>query len=407
MYSLLKGLRIVEGASFIAAPSCGLHLLQLGAEVIRFDMIGGGPDFHRWPRAESGASFYWEGLNKGKKSIAIDLARPEGRELALRLATAPGENAGIFLTNYPAQGFLAHEKLAALRADMITVRVMGWADGATAVDYTVNCAVGLPLMTGPSDFAEPVNHVLPAWDLLAGASAAYALLAAERFRRETGRGQEVRLPLGDLAMATVGHLGQIAEVSASGADRPRMGNELFGAFGRDFLTRDGERVMTVAITARQWTGLLKALELTEEVAALEAELGVSFASDEGLRFVHRHQLFPRIEAAVARRNLAEIAPRFNSLDVCWGTYRTLKAALAGDPRFSPQNPVFAEVQHPSGHRYPTPGSAASFMASSRGTPTRAPRLGEHTSEILSEVLGLSDAEIGRLHDARLVAGDQT
>jgi 2-methylfumaryl-CoA isomerase len=89
MYSLLKGLRIVEGASFIAAPSCGLHLLQLGADVIRFDTIGGGPDFTRWPRAESGASFYWEGLNKGKKSIALDLSRPEGRELALAIATAP------------------------------------------------------------------------------------------------------------------------------------------------------------------------------------------------------------------------------------------------------------------------------------------------------------------------------
>ena len=107
MYKLLQGLRVVEGASFIAAPSCGLHLLQMGAEVIRFDNIGGGPDFRRWPLSDSGASLYWEGLNKGKKSVAIDLSKPEGRELAVRLATAPGESAGIFLTNYPAAGFLA------------------------------------------------------------------------------------------------------------------------------------------------------------------------------------------------------------------------------------------------------------------------------------------------------------
>ena len=76
------------------APSCGLHLAQLGAEVIRIDPIGGGPDFHRWPLTPEGASLYWEGLNKGKKSIAIDLARPEGRELAQRLATAPGDGGG-------------------------------------------------------------------------------------------------------------------------------------------------------------------------------------------------------------------------------------------------------------------------------------------------------------------------
>jgi 2-methylfumaryl-CoA isomerase len=403
MYQLLQGLRIIEGASFIAAPSCGLHLLQLGAEVIRFDSIGGGPDFARWPQAASGASFYWEGLNKGKKSIALDLSRPEGRELALRIATAPGDNAGIFLTNFPVGGFLAHEKLAALRPDMITVRVMGWADGATAVDYTVNAMIGVPSMTGPADQTEPVNHVLPAWDLLAGATAAYSLLAAERFRRETGKGQEVRLPLGDVAMAAIGHLGQVAEVLATGADRPRMGNELFGAFGRDFLTRDGERIMVIAITPRQWTNLLKALGITEAVAAIEKELGVSFARDEGMRFQHRYRLFPLAEAAIAARTLAEIGPQFDALEMCWSRYQPMSQAVTSDPRFT-HNPVFSSVAHPSGHTYPTPGTAASFLGFERGIPTRAPRLGEHTDQVLAEVLGLSSGKIGKLHDNGLVAG---
>jgi len=129
MYSHLHGLRIVEGASFIAAPSCGLYLAQLGATVIRFDQIGGGPDYRRWPLDAAGRSLYWEGLNKGKKSIAIDLRQPRGRELAVRLATAPGPGGGIFLTNYPAGGFLSHENLLRHRSDQITVRVMGWADG--------------------------------------------------------------------------------------------------------------------------------------------------------------------------------------------------------------------------------------------------------------------------------------
>jgi 2-methylfumaryl-CoA isomerase len=404
MYQLLTGLRIVEGASFIAAPSCGLHLLQLGAEVIRFDMIGGGPDFHRWPRSANGASFYWEGLNKGKKSIALDLSRPEGRELAVALATAPGENGGIFLTNFPAGGFLSHERLAARRRDLISVRVMGWPDGTTAVDYTVNCAIGVPAMTGPAESSAPVNHVLPAWDLLAGATAAFSLLAAERHRRATGEGQEVRVPLGDVAMATLGHLGQIAEVTAADADRPRMGNELFGAFGRDFLTRDGRRAMIVAITPRQWTGLLKALGIAEAMAALETELGVSFARDEGLRFVHRHRLFPFVEAAVARLDLPALGAALDANDVCWGPYRTLHEALRDDPRLSPENPVFAHVAHPSGPGYATPGSAASFMQSARGAPQPAPRLGEHTDAVLAEVLGLPGHEIARLHDAGLVAG---
>jgi 2-methylfumaryl-CoA isomerase len=403
MYELLKGLRVVEGASFVAAPSCCLHLAQLGAEVIRFDAIGGGPDYHRWPRADNGASFYWEGLNKGKRSVALDLSRPEGRELALRLATAPGENAGLFVTNYPATGFLAHERLAARRADMISVRVMGWADGTNAVDYTINSAIGLPALTGPADSTDPVNHVLPAWDLLTGASAAYALLAAERNRRITGKGGEIRMPLGDVAMATLGHLGQIAEVSATGTDRARMGNTLFGSFGRDFLTRDGKRVMIIAITARQWSGLLKALAIGGAVAALEAELGVSFARDDGLRFTHRFRLFPLVEAAVAQRTRAELAAVFEANDVCWGPYRTVKEALAEDPRLSVANPLFAEVEHPSGQRYLTPGSPASVVQSPRAPAQRAPRLGEHTDEVLSSILALSDGEIARLHDQGLVA----
>ena len=185
-YALLDGMRVVEASAFVAGPTCGLYLLQMGAEVIRVDPIGGGPDFRRWPLSPTtGASLYWEGLNKGKKSVAIDLGRPEGRELAQRLAAAPGEGRGLFVTNYPVAGFLAHERLARLRSDLISLRVMGWADGRPAVDYTVNAAVGVPYMTGPEQTEAPINHVLPAWDLLTGAYAAFALVAAES-RRTTG-----------------------------------------------------------------------------------------------------------------------------------------------------------------------------------------------------------------------------
>src|SRR5258706_10014201 len=100
MYQLLKGMRVVECASFIAAPSCGLHLLQMGAKVIRIDPIGGGPDFHRWPLAADGSSLYWEGLNKGKFSVSIDFGSPEGRALVSQLVCAPGENGGLFVTNF-------------------------------------------------------------------------------------------------------------------------------------------------------------------------------------------------------------------------------------------------------------------------------------------------------------------
>lgn len=402
MYELLKGLRVVEGAAFIAGPSCGLHLAQMGAEVIRFDAIGGGPDYRRWPVAPSGDSLYWEGLNKGKKSVAIDLGRPEGRELAVALATAPGENAGLFLTNYPVKGFLSHEALAAKRADIITVRVMGWADGSPAVDYTINAAVGVPQMTGPADDERPVNHVLPAWDLLGGAYAAFAMTSALLRRRISGKGAEIRVPLSDLAASSLSHLGSVAEVLSAG-DRPRMGNDLFGAFGRDFVTADGKRLIVVAITPRQWSGLLKTLDLSDAVSAIEAELGTSFAKDEGSRFTHRARLFPLFEAAFATRTAEALKPAFDAGGVTWGEYQTLHQAVTTDARLFTANPLFETLTHPSGLSYPTSGPAGTLANEARGSVAAAPKLGQHTDEVLAAVLGLDSGAIGRLHDEGLVA----
>jgi 2-methylfumaryl-CoA isomerase len=399
----LDGLRIVEGASFIAAPICGLHLQQLGAEVIRVDPIGGGFDYRRWPLSPGGDSFYWEGLNKGKKSVAIDLSRKEGRDLLVRLATAPNGD-GIFITNYPPQSFLSHSNLMAHRQDMITVRVTGWANGRSALDYTVNCAVGMPFMTGPENlYDEPANHALPAWDLLAGANGAFSLLAAERYRSRTGIGQEITVPLGEIAIATLGHLGQIAEVAASGVSRPRSGNDIFGAFGRDFQTADEKRVMIAAITPKQWKNLVTALGIAQQIEALESATAVSFATDEGNRFRHRHELNQIVECAVAQRRFSELAASFDQACVCWGAYNTLQQALENDPLFSSANPLLTKVEHPSGYRYLTPGRGVDLSGFARQPPGRAPKLGENTDDVLANFLELSNTQISHLHDQRIVA----
>ena len=403
MYDLLKGLRVVEGSAFIAGPTCGLYLAQRGAEVIRFDNIAGGPDFRRWPLSENGSSFYWEGLNKAKKSVALDLSRPQGRELAQRLAAAPGEAGGLFVTNFPVEGFLAYERLKALRDDLICVRVMGWADGGPGVDYTINAAVGVPQMTGPADDDRPVNHVLPAWDLLTGAYAAFTLVSALLDRRASGRGREIRIPLSDIAAATLANMGMTAEAALDGHQRARHGNDLYGAFGRDFVTRDGRRIMLVAITPRQWKGVLTVLGIAEPVAALEAELACDFAADEGQRFAHRGRLFPLFEQAFAARDLPELAAVFDADGVCWGPYQPLEEAMT-DPRLFAGNPIFSDLTHPSGQTYPAAGAAATIPQDTRAPARPAARLGQHTDEVLAEVLGMSGAEIARLHDAGIVAG---
>jgi len=149
MTGILEGMRVVEGSAFVAAPLGGMTLAQLGADVIRFDPIGGGLDRNRWPVTEEGKSLFWAGMNKGKRSVQLDLSSPAGQELATALITAPGEESGLFLTNFPARGWLDYEALQGGREDLIMVSINGNHDGTSAVDYTVNPATGFPWATGP------------------------------------------------------------------------------------------------------------------------------------------------------------------------------------------------------------------------------------------------------------------
>ncbi len=400
MYALLTGLTVIEASSFVASPTAGLYLAQMGAEVIRIDQIAGGPDFRRWPHAENGASLYWENLNRAKKSVAIDLSRPEGRELMQALAVSSGQ----FLTNFPVDGFLSHAGLAAQRPDLITIRIMGQANGGPALDYTVNAAVGIPYLTGPASLGDtPVNHVLPAWDLLTGAYAAFALMTALHHRKATGVGGEIRIPLADVAIASLANLGMVAEIAGAGQERQRLGNTVYGAFGRDFTTADGQRLMIMAITPRQWRGLVRVLDIADAVAAIETTRNTCFDHDEGLRYTHRDALFPLVETRVSQRNTRDLTTAFAANGCCFATYQTLGDAVS-DPDLVAGNPIFAIVAgNISTLSYPAAGAMATIPAQHRQPARPAPRLGADTDAVLERLLGLSPATIGSLHDKGLVA----
>jgi 2-methylfumaryl-CoA isomerase len=399
---VLAGLRVVEGSAFVAAPLGGMTLAQLGADVIRFDPIGGGLDYGRWPLApDDRTSLFWAGLNKGKRSIAVDFRSPEGRELLTELITQPGEDRGLFSTNFPARGWLDYDALRKRRADLIMINLTGRRDGGSEVDYTINPQTGLPFMTGGTD-GSPVNHVLPAWDLIAGQMLAVGLLAAERHRRLHGEGQLVKLALKDVALAALGHLGMLAEVMLKGEDRPRYGNYLFGAFGRDFETQDGKRVMVVGLTRQQWSGLVEATGLAGAFDALGRRMALDLG-DEGNRFIARDEIASLLAEWVAARQFDEIARVFKEHRVSWGPYRKLSETLAVDPDCSTDNPMFEELSQPGAGAFLVPGSPFEFGAIPRTPASRAPMLGEHTDEILLDILGLSSSEIGRLHDDGIVA----
>ena len=395
----LAGLRIVEVSAFIAAPLGGMTLAQLGAEVIRIDPLGGNIDHTRWPLAPSGNSIYWASLNKGKKSVTLALDTPEGQELARAIMCAPGAGGGTVLTNLPAKGWMSFEALSRHDPELIMMRLVGNFDGSPAMDYTVNCASGFPIATGINK--DPVNHVLPAWDVAAGLYLCVGLLAAERARRLDGRGQEVVLALSDVMLATVANLGYVADVQINGASREPLGNDLYGAFGRPFATADQREVMLVAISNRQWKAITRATGLADRLAMIGPLMNVDLATEGGL-FAARHAIAAVLAPWFAARTVAQIKEIFDGSGVLWGLYQDFRQLVEDDPRCSLANPMFGEVDQPGIGRILSARVPLAFARNMAPPPSTAPLLGADTARVLEKTVGLSPGDIRRLRERRVI-----
>jgi 2-methylfumaryl-CoA isomerase len=401
----LAGLRVIEVSSFVAAPLGGMTLAQLGAEVIRIDPPGGAPDTTRWPLAPNGESLYWAGLNKGKRSVTLDLRSPGGQRAVAELIASSGPDGGIVLTNagYP---WLSYDALRDARPDLIHLHITGRHDGSPAVDYTVNAGVGFPLVTGDEATAGPVNHVLPAWDVACGLYAAIGILAAERHRRRTGTGRAITLALADVALAVTGHLGFLAEGQLSAGiprgskvppggtpdpagpypaqGRPRIGNHLYGGFARDFRTRSGDSVLVVTLTARHFADLARVTGRTEALTAVEQALGADFARDSD-RYAHREVIAALLAPWFAGHPTDEVTSALAGTSVLWERYRTF-ADLAADPE-TRANPLVSLLDQPGIGQILATGSPLA-QAGTPQAPVPAPVLGADTQAILREIPGI-------------------
>ncbi|MQA86296.1 MAG: 2-methylfumaryl-CoA isomerase [Streptosporangiales bacterium] len=398
----LAGLRIVEVSTYVAAPLGGMTLAQLGAEVIRVDPLGGAPDTRRWPLAPSGTSLYWSGLNKGKRSVVVDFRSERGQDLVAGLVERSGPDGGILLTNAVGRPWLDHESMRRRRPDLISLQVRGHRDGRAAIDYTVNAAVGFPLVTGPREQAGPVNHVLPAFDVACGLYSALGLLAAERTRRATGQGQQVSIALQDVALALAGNLGFLAEAEVNGERRARDGNYLYGAFGRDFTTGDGRHVMVVPLTTRHWRELLEVTGLTGVMAEVEKALGADFSTDDD-RFRFREVIAGLLQRWFDDRELVEVERVLGGTSLPWSRYREFADVVGPGRSELLANPMVEEIDQPGVGRHLAPGSPLAF-AGSEATVARAPVLGEHTEQVLRDVLALEPAEIAGLRHDGVIEG---
>jgi 2-methylfumaryl-CoA isomerase len=392
----LSGLTVVELSSFVAAPLCGMTLGQLGAQVIRIDPIGGASDVERWPLAAGGTSIYWTGLNKGKRSVTVDLRSAEGQELVQRLIV---EGDGIVVTNAVGLSWLSHELLAAKRPDVIHVQLLGRGDGSTGVDYTVNAGIGFPLVTGPAEHGGPINHVLPAWDVCCGLYAALAVVTAVRHREQSGAGARVSLALEDVALATAGNLGLLTEPQVIGTQRQRLGNAIYGQYGQDFTSRDGVGFMVVALTRRHFRDLVEVTGTGAAVSALAEALGVDFGA-EGDRYRYRDALSGLFRTWFAEHTADEVTAALAKTTVLFERYRTFGEVAASAKVTA--NPLFSRLHQPGVGDYFAPGLPVAIDGA-HPAGVAAPALGQDTADVLAERLGLTATDIARLTSAKTIA----
>ena len=400
----LSGLRVVEMTSYVATPLCGLVLRQLGADVIRVEPIGGAPDRTRMPRAEDGTSLYWAGLNGGKRAIAVDLRRQEGQDLVADLICGAGASqdpgGALVITNSDRHPGLSFEALRKRRSDLVHVLLTGTRDGRNAVDYLVQASTGFAALNGPKDASAPVNTVVPGWDVAAGLYLATGLLAAVHERRRSGVGQRIELALEDVAFVVAGAIGYLAEAQLSGIDRGPSGNEVYGTFGRDFVTGDDVRLMVVVLTTGHWRRVLSATGLTEVMGSIEASIGADF-TDEADRYRHRAVIAGLLAPWFEIRTADEVHRTLAGTGVLMAPYRTFDDLVADDAATLLANPLFAMVEQPGVDGYLAPGSPLVLGGRQIG-PAPAPAIGADTDEVLA-AMGLDPTRLDELRRNGCVA----
>ena len=167
------------------------------------------------------------------------------------------------------------------------------------------------------------------------------------------------------------------------------------------MTKDGRRLIVMAISPRQWKGLVEVLDIHAEIAGIEAEKGVTFDYDEGVRYEHSDKLYPLVAEKISHWTFDKLSVALDKVGGCWGEYQTVQDA-AKSPVLVGNNPIFEMMKNPSGATYPTSGAAATISGETRGKPRVAPVLGDNTHEVLSKYLNIDQDELSSLSKSGII-----
>ena len=396
----LEGIRILDCTWALAGPFGTMILSDLGAETIKVEMTGTGDRSRGMEPKINGTSTYSFSLNRGKKSIALDLRAEKGKGIFLELVKAADVVAENFTPGTMDKLGVGYQTLSHRNPRLVYACCSGF--GRTgpyaeskkpALDMVVQGMGGIMSITGPKG-GPPCRVGASVGDITAGMFFAIGILAGLAERQKSGRGQLIDISMLDcqaalLENAFVRHFATGEVPQMLGASHPVT--EPHGAYR----TKDGYLVLCATGSVEQWALFL------EKIGRLDLLSDERFL-DRGTRYLYRDELAPHIEKALGTRTTQEWIEEFESVGIPCGPLNSI-ADAARDPQLLSRN-MFIDL--------PCPGTTSGTMRVSN-TPVRlsrtpvvvekpAPHLGEHTREILKTVLGMREQEILDLEKNRVI-----
>jgi formyl-CoA transferase len=399
MKAALDGIRVLDLSRVLAGPWSTQILGDLGAEVIKVEQPGAGDDTRAWgppnlPNSQDSA--YYSCANRNKRSIAIDIAPPEGANLIRELA----KKSDVVVENFRVGGLakygLDYESLRAIKPDLVWCSITGFGQTGPdkdrgGYDFLIQGLSGLMSVTGQDD-GPPTKVGVPIADLTTGLYAAISILAALRHRDATGEGQRIDLALLDATLAVMSN--QAANWLNGGNPPRRLGNQHPNIVPYQvFMCADGE-VLVATANDRQWGKLARVLGL-DELAD-----DPRFSTMSG-RSANKDELLLALEPAIRAWKGAELVAALNDAGVPSGRANTVPEALV-DPQVEARGMV-RSIERRDGSEVRFLGFPAQLSATPASYRAAPPRAGEDTREVLGAVLGLRTDEIERFIDAGVVA----